>query len=934
MKDRLHSLATRTKHRDFICVNKAVAKIVFIGLAFFGLPSVLNTPAFSQGQTITVGVLEFQDESGAAQRAEVAPEVARKLAQKLNAAYKDVLARHSNTATIATSIEAMTVEQLSALGKQQGVQFVVRGGLLPSGEADSSGETKAAIRLYADIVSVETLSSKSVRATGDSAEKDQALSSAIEQLAESIHKAIVSPVQEAAAPDESPQDTTGATDQPGNSQGSADVDAAQTDEELQQLIAQAESLVADGSSVSGKRLSSLSKALESLKAALEAKATLLEEGKDATSADQEIARQKDILQNSLSSLVESEMPGAADANGEQDEQGEQASGEKKNLLARIDGYAGETLSIIQKIQEMRAAFRGATGNSEQTETSGPDSTEDAPLSTEEAPASTEEAPPSTEESTEEISGVITEMGEPVANVTVTEPESGAKAETDSNGSYALEGIPAGRLAKLVVTKSGKQIATGQIDVARGQAGIADFEVSPKTAGRSQQALRIIPSVARLKTAGGNVGVLKGVVKDAQGRPVKRALVRMGRTLARSDSEGRYAFVNVPTGSHKLIVQRSGLKPRTEMVQVAAHKSSESKIQFGAADKIPKVRNQQTLLVRGTGTVLRGMVRDPQNHPLPGAKITLLQQTSAVSALSGPRGSYLLRDLKPGPYRVLVSKAGHKAIAQAVILRTGVVEPRDFQLKKIDSPFVEKALAARRSNSNLSVGEAGRTNKQVKRESPPRIRINRVNEPYAIETRVGRLSGRVSDSTTGKPVSGATISILGRPRAKTDEEGNYSMSDAPAGSYQISIRRAGFAEQQRRVVVLAGNFAQENFALVAENAHDNRSAARRPQLPAGGAEIRRVPAERGEIRKGQLSGRIVDARTGRPLPGAIVSVAGRRPVTSDRNGSYAFDDLAPGAYRVVARKPNFIDGLASLVVRSGETTTTQLRLMPNLPDRIR
>ena len=902
--------------------RNAMVHVLIVGLAFFCLPAILCSIAFAQGQTVSVGVLEFQDERND-QSGSVAPEIARKLAQKLNAAHKDVLARHFNWATDASSIQAMTVEQLGALGKQRAVQFVVRGGLLPPGKENSGGEAKAVIQLYAVIVSVENLSTKTVRVTAGSAEMAQALSSAIEQLAESIHQATVSLVSEAAAAEESPIDITGPTNQPEVSPESLEADAAETDEELQQLIAQAESLVADGASVSGERLSSLSKALESLKAALQAKATLLEEGKDATSADKEIDAQKDILQNSLSSLVESEMPGAVDEPGDLDtpsDQEEQPIGEKKGLLTRIDGYAGEALGIIQKIQEIRAAFRGASGSSEQIETS------------EEAPLSGEEAPLSTEESTEEVSGVITEMGEPVAGVTVTEPESGAKVETDSNGSYTLEGVPAGRLAKLVVTKSGKQIAMGQIDVTRGRKSIADFELKQKTAGASKSALTILPSTVRLasaRTGDGSVGVLKGVVKDAQGRPAGRALVRVGRAMARTDSQGRYAFLNVPPGAHKITVQRSGSKPRTEMVQVAARKSSESKIQFAPADRITNVRSRQTLIVRGTGNVLRGVVFDLQKSPLAGAKITVVQQSSAISVLAGARGNYLLRDLRPGAYRVLVSKAGYVPTSQTVTVQTGEMPPRDFQLRKTDSPFIERALARRRSNPSRAAGGSNKTDQRVNREDRPLAKVTNSSVPFQVEASGGRLRGRVTDSRTGKPVSGATISILGRRRAMTDEEGNYSVNDAPSGSFQITISHARFAKLERSVRVLAGNSTQENFVLVSENAPDKRIEAKR-------IEARRPPlqARVAEIGKGQLSGRIVDAKSGRPVPGAIVSVAGQRPVISDRDGSYAFKDLAPGSYRVMARKSQFLDVIVSLTVRAGETTKANLRLNSRPLSRVR
>ena len=912
MKEILHSSATsRARQTRAVCKLKAVVKTVVVGLAFLCSQWVFNSAASGQGQTTTVGIFEFQDASGATLPAAFTQRIARELSRKLNLDHKDFLARRFNAATDAPSLNTMTVEQLGALGKQFGVKFVVRGGLLAAGDGNSNAQSKGVVQLYADIVSVETLSIKSVRAEGNMAENDQALSQAIGQLAESIHQAIVSPMAEPAAPSEPPP--TAGSDA-NRSNDPKDVGAAESDEELQQLIAQAESLIADGSSASGERLTSLSQALAALRAALKSKATLLEEGKETTPADQEVAQQKDKLQASLSALAQSEMSGTPDSAAMQDQptspEGKNAEkSEKKNMLARISEYAGETLNIIQKIQEMRAALRSGRESSDQNETSGLDPTG--------------VAPPPTEESTEEISGVVTEMGQPVAGVTVTEPESGVKAETDINGSYALKGVAAGRLAKLVLAKGGKQVGTGQIDLARKSPPIADFELKLQNGAASQPALRILPSTviaARAKTSDGNGGVVKGTVQDAQGRPVPRALVRIKDLMARTDSEGRYEFRNILPGAAQLIVQRPGLKPRTEMVQVAARKSSESKIQFGAADKIPDVRNQQSLLGRGTGTVLRGAVVDAQKRPLAGAKITAVQQGLAVSVLAGLRGDYLLRDLKPGSYRVLVSKAGFEEMAQPVILRAGEVTPKDFQLTKKDSPFIDRALAARRNNQTLSPRDPGRTDKQVTREgqAPIKAIAGKVTSPA--QTRSGSLIGRVSDSKTGKPVSGATVSVQGGRTTKTDEAGNYRVLDLPAGSGRISIIRAGFFEQQRTVRVTAGNSMQENFALVPENANDSR----RPQLPVGGAETKR----------GQLRGRVVDAKTGRPIPAAIVSIAGQRSVASDREGFYTFETLPPGAYQLAVRKSDFVDGIARLVIRSGETTTANLRLNPKPLNRVR
>jgi hypothetical protein len=927
MRYRLHSLRPARAHEEPVRL-KAIVATMFVGLAVFCLLFIFQSGVSSQGETIRIGVLDFQNESGTQTAA--AKEIARKLAQQMNAAYKDVLVRPSNKATDATSIEAMTVEELSALGKEQGVQFVVRGGLLAAADETSSGEPS--IQLYADIVSVKASTIVSVRAAGNGADKDQALSSGIEHLAESIHQAIASIVSpssavstEATAANETAEVPPGDASLP---EDSKDFAAAETDEELQQLIAQAESLIANGSSLSGKRLASLSEALESLKTALNNKVTLLEAGKDSASADQEISRQKEILQASVSAIAESEMPGASDVTDttdpadttETDSGDQQTSGERTNLLARIGEYAGDTLNIIQKIQEIRAALRGSSESYEQSESPGADGTDGA-VGTDDA------ASEAIEESTEEISGVVTEMGEPVAGITVTEPESGVKAETDSNGAYALPGVTSGRLAKLVLTKNGKQIATGQIDVARHRSPIADFALNPKTGGTSKSALTIIPAtvvVNQAKKGADNLAVFKGVVRDAQGRPAARALVRLGSAMARTNTQGQYAFINFSPGAYKLTVQRSGSRPRTEMVQVAARKGGESRIQLTAADKIPNAANKQSLLVRGSGTAMRGQVVDPQKRPLPRAKITVVQQTRALSVLTGPRGNYLLRDLKPGSYRVLVSKAGYDSTAQALILRVGEGAPRDFQLKKTNSPFIEKALAGRRANRSLSPADVVKTVKRVNRQDRPVSKVISAKEPAVIQIKSGRLRGRVSDSKTRKPVSDATIFIEGRPRAKTDGEGNYGVLELPPGSYHVSVTRAGFSEQARAVNLLTGNLAEENFAMVAEVGSDNTSASRRTPPTVG----------RAEVRNGQLSGRIVNATTGRPVPGVFVSVAGGQTVTSDREGSFAFNDLAPGPYRLIARKRDFLDGIASLVIRPGETTRANLRLSAKPTNRVR
>src|SRR5262249_22660747 len=214
----------------------------------------------AQAQVISVGVLTFQDESGAGAPQELGQKITQSLQQKINVNNKNLLARPLSLATDEPSVKAMTVEQLAAFGKQCGVKFVVRGDVLAI-SGDGSGGGKVTIQLYADVVSVETSGVNTVRAEGSSAESkaqvqpgstdftgasplDQAVAVSVEQLAASVSQTVSSTTSLAA--------TTGQREDPlvanqqGDQSGAAqkeDAAAVEADEELRQIMAQAEALL-------------------------------------------------------------------------------------------------------------------------------------------------------------------------------------------------------------------------------------------------------------------------------------------------------------------------------------------------------------------------------------------------------------------------------------------------------------------------------------------------------------------------------------------------------------------------------------------------------------------------------------------------------------------------------------------------------------------
>ena len=83
-------------------------------------------------------------------------------------------------------------------------------------------------------------------------------------------------------------------------------------------------------------------------------------------------------------------------------------------------------------------------------------------------------------------------------------------------------------------------------------------------------------------------------------------------------------------------------------------------------------------------------------------------------------------------------------------------------------------------------------------------------PLAAQT--GTVSGRVTEAATGEPVAGALVRAAGRPgSAATDAAGAYQLQ-LPAGTYEITVQRVGYATARQSVSVPAGGAATLDVRL--------------------------------------------------------------------------------------------------------------------------
>jgi len=173
-----------------------------------------------QDQIVSVAILNFQDDTGANAPAELGQKLAQDLQQKIAIGYKDLLPRLV-AGSDAAAAKGLTIDQIAALGKQNGARYVVRGGLLTFTSEPAGSDSKITAQLYADIISADTATLiATVRAEGSGMQSGpaprlsaidvkndqfsssgvgQALTSATTQLADSIHQAITAGTRNASA---------------------------------------------------------------------------------------------------------------------------------------------------------------------------------------------------------------------------------------------------------------------------------------------------------------------------------------------------------------------------------------------------------------------------------------------------------------------------------------------------------------------------------------------------------------------------------------------------------------------------------------------------------------------------------------------------------------------------------------------------------------
>lgn len=156
-----------------------------------------------------------------------------------------------------------------------------------------------------------------------------------------------------------------------------------------------------------------------------------------------------------------------------------------------------------------------------------------------------------------------------------------------------------------------------------------------------------------------------------------------------------------------------------------------------------------------------------------------------------------------------------------------------------------------------------------------------------DARDSGLSGVVKDAYTGKPVANALVSTA-RATARTDGDGSFSVDDPSAGAVQVS--KDDYESTQVPVTK-----PDENLQIT--------------------------------LRPTTLTGQVKNAKTGKPLAGATVTVVGQNDVSAsavtDDKGKYSINRVPPGATITV-----IYDGYTVVTKPVGTSTQIDFDVRPD------
>ncbi|WP_434599090.1 MFS transporter [Streptomyces sp. A5-4] len=236
-----------------------------------------------------------------------------------------------------------------------------------------------------------------------------------------------------------------------------------------------------------------------------------------------------------------------------------------------------------------------------------------------------------------------------------------------------DGSTVPRAALTLIDVTGRQVGRGASGddgrYAMSVPGAGAYVLIAAAGGHQPQAVTVTVGerTVDLDVVLGGAGRLSGVVRTADGSPVRDAAVTLtdvrGDVVAstRTGREGGYLITELVAGEYTLAASAPAFRPAALPVSLQAARETRQDIELAG------------------GAVLRGTVRASAGRPVEDARVTLLDAAGNVvdTLTTGPDGTFRFVDLSSGEYTVIA--AGYPPVATVLQVAGGGRTERDLQL---------------------------------------------------------------------------------------------------------------------------------------------------------------------------------------------------------------------------------------------------------------
>jgi protocatechuate 3,4-dioxygenase beta subunit len=321
---------------------------------------------------------------------------------------------------------------------------------------------------------------------------------------------------------------------------------------------------------------------------------------------------------------------------------------------------------------------------------------------------------------------------------------------------------------------------------------AQMTVIPQGGG---EPIRMPPGGREFKTGTGRI---KGRLVTADtGAPVRRAQVRlsgpdvMPKSVA-TDNEGRFEFKDLPAGAFSINASKSGFVTVNYGQKRPFEPGKPLEIVDGQA-----IDNADITMPRGS--VISGRIMDEFGDPIADTQVSAMRstwvngkrrlQSAGRTATTNDLGQYRIFGLPPGEYFVSATLRGGQEMMFMEMAAVTAVRAASVMGGPADAPTSGYAPTYYPGTPNgteaqkisLAVGQ------EVQNADFGLMPVRLVKVSGSVIRSDGRPADGVIVSATPRNVTDGAFVVIGAGSARTDKNGNFTMTGVAPGDYTLNAR---------------------------------------------------------------------------------------------------------------------------------------------------